>query len=126
MHFDVRSDNILFRRDSGQAVFLDWNWLHVGSALIDVAFFAVGVAEGCGPLPQDIVAEYEVHAGTEFSDDEVTTCAVGVARDSSRRARIARNAACPRLRWVQRLQLFPALEWAQERLGLPAIPQVRI
>ena len=26
LHLDVRSDNILFRQPTGDAVFLDWNW----------------------------------------------------------------------------------------------------
>ena len=125
LHFDVRSDNILFRPDGGQVVFLDWNWLHTGSALIDVAFFAVGVAGECGPLPREIVAEYEKHAGIKFSDDEITACAVGVSGLFASRAHRPDMEDLPRLRWAQRLQLFPALEWAVERLGLPAMPLVR-
>jgi hypothetical protein len=55
LHFDVRSDNMRFRK--GACVLFDWNWACVGDARADgAAWLASLVMEG-GALPQALVRE---------------------------------------------------------------------
>lgn len=126
LHLDMRSDNILFKKFGGEAVFLDWNWLHTGSGVIDMVYFATSIFEEGGPHPDLSMQRYQAAAKASFSDRDVAVCAANVAGYFALRAHLSPVADAPRLRWAQRLKLFASLDWASRLLGLPPPPPSRV
>ena len=125
LHCDIRSDNLLFRKDSGKVVFLDWSWVAVGSPLIDLSSFAVGVTGEGGPKPKTTFDRYAEYTGIPIAPKDRAACAAHFAGFFANGAHQQPFQDAPRIRWVQRLQFFPALEWAADELCLPPPPEPR-
>ncbi len=121
IHLDVRSDNLLFSDDDVRLV--DWPYLAFGPALIDVAFFLPSVAGEGGPAPADGLKAYKQASGLRFDDDKIAVAAATVAGFFAARAGEPDLPLLPRLRWIQRLQLFPALNWTCDLLGVVPLPR---
>jgi hypothetical protein len=119
IHQDVRSDNLIYAA-RGLPRIVDWPYLAFGPTLIDVAFFLPSVGGERGPQPSDGLKTYERISGLRFDTDEIVIAAVVVAGFFAARAGEPDMALLPRLRWVQRLQLFPALDWACQLLRIIA------
>jgi hypothetical protein len=117
IHLDLRSDNLLFRRD-GTPVLLDWSYVTKGPVVLDVVFFAPSV-EGEGGLPvPETVALFEQALGSPFPrrDQQIALgFAAGFFADQAWMPPIP---GLPRLRWVQRMQLAVCLGWAADLIGL--------
>lgn len=109
-HMDIRSDNIIFAADGG-LLLIDWPVLSYGPQLLDIAFFLPSLAGQGGPSCADALRLYERAAGVTFAPDDVTIAAAVVAGFFAARAGEPEIPALPRLRWIQKLQLFPALDW---------------
>jgi aminoglycoside phosphotransferase (APT) family kinase protein len=122
VHFDLRSDNIVIKND--EPLFVDWSYPVWASALIDLAGFVPSAIGEGGPFKaREMVEIYEKCLGYKFDRDHWMTLAVRMASFFGCRASQPTIPALPRLRWVQRLQFFPALEWAAEMVGLPRPPE---
>lgn len=117
IHQDIRSDNLLYVA-GGNPKIVDWPYLAFGPTLIDVAFFLPSVAGEGGPASADGLKDYQHVSGLRFDADEIAIAATTVAGFFGARAGEPDLPLLPRLRWVQRLQLFPALDWACELVGL--------
>jgi hypothetical protein len=106
-HFDVRSDNLCFRRD-GSVVLIDWNFAEVGNPRLDLAFWLPSLALETGPAPESVLPgagpEAAVVAGYFASH-----CGEPPIPDA------------PGVREAQRRQLCVALPWACRELGI-ALP----
>jgi hypothetical protein len=125
LHCDIRSDNLLFRKDSGKVVFLDCSCLAVGSPLIHISSFAVGVTGEGGSEPKTTSERYAEYTGTPIAAGDRAACAAHFAGFFANGAHQQPFHDAPRIRWVQRLQFFPALEWAADELCLPPPPEPR-
>jgi hypothetical protein len=124
MHMDIRSDNLVFTRGGG-LLLVDWPALSFGPQLLDIAFFLPSLAGEGGPRCADGLRLYEDAAGVTFASGDVAVAATLVAGFFAARAGEPEEAALPRLRWVQKMQLFPALGWLSDCLGLapPPLPK---
>jgi len=110
LHLDIRSDNLLFTRD--RIFLVDWPFLVYGPRLWDIGFFLPSLTGEDGPQPNQALADYEKVSGTRFDANDVLTVAVTIAGFFAARAGEPEIGALPRLRWIQKLQLYPALDWA--------------
>ena len=68
---------------------------------------------------------YERAAGITFTPDDVAVAATIVAGFFAARAGEPDIPVLPRLRWIQKLQLFPALDWLSDVLLIerPPLPK---
>lgn len=106
LHFDVRSDNVCFRRD-GAAVLIDWNWTSVGNPAIDVAFWLPSLHAEGGPRPDDAAPDLRA---------ELAACWAGFLCSHAARPPIP---TAPHVRGTQLRQARIALPWAARALGVP-------
>ncbi|MGH0038508.1 MAG: aminoglycoside phosphotransferase family protein [Myxococcota bacterium] len=102
-HFDLRSDNILFR--DGRAVFLDWSAACLGPPSLDVGLWLPSLQVEGGPAPEELLPG----APTESA---------WVSGFFAARAGLPDLPHAPRVRAVQREQLRAALPWAVRELSL--------
>jgi len=121
VHHDVRSDNLLFR-EADQPLLIDFPYLAYGPTLMDVAFFLPSVAGEGGALPADGLRRYEQMSYFRFEARDVAVTVATVAGFFAARAGQRDLPDLPRLRWVQKLQLFPSLTWLSELLKIQPPP----
>ncbi len=114
IHQDIRSDNFVF---SDSPLLVDWPFLAYGPVLSDVVGFLPSVAGEGGPDPATGLRRYEQAAGIAFAPDDVAAAVALIAGFFAARAGEPEIAQLPRLRWIQRLQLFPALDWVSSLIG---------
>jgi hypothetical protein len=124
VHHDVRSDNLLFRA-GGPPLLIDFPFLAYGPTLTDVAFFLPSVAGEGGPLPQHGLRLYEQISCHRFDPRDVALAVAIIAGFFASRAGQADIPGLPRLRWVQKLQLFPSLTWLIKLLEIEPPPHWR-
>jgi phosphotransferase family enzyme len=117
IHADIRSDNLIFAR-GGRLALIDWAVLSRGPQLLDTAFFLPSLEGEGGPRCAEGLKLYERATGVRFAAGDIALAATTVAGFFAARAGEPEIAALPRLRWVQRLQLFPALDWMCAVLGV--------
>lgn len=122
-HMDIRSDNLIFAGD--RVLLVDWPVLSYGPQLLDIAFFLPGLEGQGGPCCADGLRLYEELAGCHFAAEDIAVAASVVAGFFAARAGLPEAPALPRLRWVQKLQLFPALDLLSDVLGIgrPPLPK---
>ena len=104
LHLDVRSDNICLLED--KAVLVDWNNVHQGNGLFDIAAWLPSLHAEGGPAPWSIVP-----GAAEFASAVSGYFAAWAGQPPPKHA--------PRVRVVQLQQLRTALPWAIRELGLP-------
>jgi hypothetical protein len=121
VHHDVRSDNLIFRRTAAPLL-IDFPYLAYGPTLMDVAFFLPSVTGEGGPLPAEGLRLYEQMSEHRFEARDVAVTVATVAGFFAARAGQQDIPGLPRLRWVQKLQLFPSLDWLSELLGISGPP----
>ena len=119
-HMDIRSDNLIFA--DGHVLLIDWPVLSYGPQLLDIAFFLPSLAGQGGPSCAEGLKLYEETAGVTFAPDDIAAAAAVVSGFFAARAGLPEIAALPRLRWIQKLQLFPALDWLSDTLGMARLP----
>jgi Phosphotransferase enzyme family len=117
IHQDLRADNLIFSAPD-RVTFVDWPFLAHGPALMDVAFFAPSVEADRGPPPEVTLSLYQRESGWHFNDREMRIASVMVAGFFAARAGEPEIEGLSKLRWVQRMQLFPALAWACRLVGI--------
>ncbi|HAG91604.1 MAG TPA: hypothetical protein DCL41_07015 [Bdellovibrionales bacterium] len=110
IHVDLRSDNILFSKNSGPFI-VDWPQLTIGPTVLDLAFMAPSIAAENGPLPEEIFGLYQSISERSFSNEGLLGAATLAAGYFASRAFQAPMKELPRLRWIQKQQLFPAIQW---------------
>ena len=104
LHLDVRSDNICVVDD--RAVLIDWNNVHLGNGMFDIAAWLPSLHAEGGPAPWNVMpgaAEFACAASGYFAA----------------RAGLPPIPGAPEVRVVQLQQLKTALPWAIRELGLP-------
>ncbi len=121
VHLDVRSDNLLFA-EGEEPLLVDFPFLACGPTLMDVAFFLPSVAGEGGPSPEKGLRLYERTSGVQFETDDIAAAVVKVAGFFATRAAQPPIPGLPRLRWVQKLQLFPSLAWITAVIGIEPPP----
>jgi hypothetical protein len=102
-HFDVRSDNLCLAERG--VLLVDWNNACLGSDVLDTGFWLPSLEAEGGPKPEQILP----------GRPEV---AAAVSGFFAARAGQPEIMDAPRVRWVQRQQLAPALRWVVRALGL--------
>lgn len=126
IHKDIRSDNLLFRNDS--LVLFDWALACRGPLLFDVGFFFPSIEGEGGPTAECLLPEYKrvmAAHGIDFPPFAEQAVAVAAAGFFATRAGKPPIPVLPRLRYIQRLQLGPALRWSSQLLGLPCPPTLK-
>jgi aminoglycoside phosphotransferase (APT) family kinase protein len=124
VHMDIRSDNFVFA-DDGRLLLVDWPVLSYGPRLLDIAFFLPSLEGEGGPACADGLSRYAAAAGLTFAAADLAIATATVAGFFAARAGEPEIAALPRLRWIQKLQLFPALGWMCDQLGIEHPPAPR-
>ena len=104
LHLDVRSDNICLLDD--RAVLVDWNNVHLGNGLFDIAAWLPSLHAEGGPAPWSVMS-----GAAEFAS---AICGYFAAWAGQPDPPFA-----PNVRRVQLQQLRTALPWAIRELGLP-------
>jgi hypothetical protein len=89
---------------------------------MDVAFFLPRVAGEGGPSPSEGLRLYEEANGHRFAARDLAITVATVAGFFAARAGQPDIAGLPRLRWVQKLQLFPSLRWLSQVMEIDASP----
>lgn len=122
-HMDIRSDNLILA--DGRVALIDWPVLSFGPQLLDIAFFVPSLEGQGGLCCADGLRLYEERAGHYFEAEDIAIAASIVAGFFAARAGQPEIAALPRLRWIQKLQLFPALDFLSDMLGVdrPPLPK---
>jgi hypothetical protein len=122
-HLDIRSDNFVFAAD--RLFLVDWPILSYGATLDDLAAFLPSLEGEGGPRCAEALVMYEQVSGTRFEPADVARATAAVAGFFAARAGEPEIAALPRPRWIQKLQLFPALGWMCDELGIdrPPVPK---
>lgn len=95
--------------------------------MFDIGFFFPSIEGEGGPTAELLLPKYKevmTAAGVEFPTFAERAVAVAVAGFFSSRAGKPAIPLLPRLRYVQCLQLGPALRWASKLVGLPLPPMV--
>jgi hypothetical protein len=123
LHLDIRSDNLLFAAE--RLYLVDWPLLAFGPALLDIAFFLPSLAGEGGPSCAEGLKLYERARGIAFAVDDIAAAAAMVAGFFAARAGEPPIPGLPRLRWIQKLQLFPALDWLSACLAIERPPLPR-
>jgi hypothetical protein len=121
LHLDIRSDNLVFA-ENGRLVLVDWPMLAYGPVLFDVAAFLPSLEGEGGPCCAEGLRLYEQLSGIAFEPFDVATAVADVAGYFAARAGELGIAALPRLRGIQKLQLFPALRWLSSCLAIDEPP----
>ncbi len=124
VHHDVRSDNLLYRA-ADAPMLIDFPFLAYGPTLMDVVFFLPSVTGEGGPLPGEGLRRYEQMSGTRFDHRDLAITVATVAGFFAARAGQPDLSGLPRLRWVQKLQLFPSLKWLSEVLAITPPPAAK-
>jgi hypothetical protein len=125
MHFDLRSDNLLFRPD-GSAVLLDWSDGCVAPLALELAGFGPScIAEG-GASSDKLRAMFEAAIGMAIPERDMAVALANFAGFFALRIGAPWRADMPRLRWGRRQRLWGAMQWAETLLGLPALPRMRM
>jgi Phosphotransferase enzyme family len=124
VHHDVRSDNLLFH-DAAEPLLVDFPFLAIGPALMDVGFFLPSLAGEGGPTPTDALRLYERMSGHRFDQHDVVITVATVAGFFAARAGQPELPGLPRLRWVQKLQLFPSLGWLSQSMAIEPPPTAK-
>lgn len=119
VHMDLRSDNMLFSRSRG-LLLADWPYFVFGPRILDLAFLVPSVEAEGGPRAEELIALYESACGIKFSGRERLAAAALSAGYFASRAFLEDIPALPRVRWVQRQQLWPALRWLCAELKVSA------
>jgi hypothetical protein len=102
-HFDVRSDNLC--RTLAGVKLVDWAEARLGNPDLDIGFWLPSLACEGGPLPESILPD-------------APQVAAWVSGFFAARAGLADIHDAPRVRGIQRAQLWTALPWAIRALGL--------
>jgi hypothetical protein len=110
VHFDLRSDNILFNPEF-RAVIVDWTDTCWGQVLLDVVLFAQCVAAESGIPPQSIIKYYEDVSGHQYPREDILSVVATVTGYFADNAWRAVPQELPRLRWVQSICLQAGLSW---------------
>jgi hypothetical protein len=105
LHLDVRSDNLALR--DGRAVLVDWNWVCIGNAVLDVVGWAPSLHFEGGPAPDELV-----------SGPGVAELAAALAGYWAARAGLPPPVTAPRVRQGQQRALAVVLPWACRLLGI--------
>jgi hypothetical protein len=124
-HFDLRSDNLLFRRN-GAALLLDWSEASIGPLAVELCGFAPSCIGEGGASGERLRALYEQSLGVPIPDRDVEIALANVAGFFAARVGKPWRPTMPRLRWVVRQQLWGAMQWAETRLDLPPLPRLRM
>jgi len=120
VHFDLRSDNILFNAE-GRAVIVDWTDTCWGQVLLDVVLLAQCVAAESGIAPQKVIEIYEQLSGHHYPREDVLSAVATTTGYFADNAWRVIPAELPRLRWVQKICLHAGLRWlaAEEAVSFP-------
>lgn len=118
VHFDLRSDNILFDA-AGQAVIVDWTDSCWGPVLVDLVLLAQCIAAESAIPPQKIIALYRDKAGRRFAPEDILAAAATVTGYFADNAWRAVPPELPRLRWVQKICLYAGLSWLASENAVP-------
>ncbi|MGO9453995.1 MAG: aminoglycoside phosphotransferase family protein [Candidatus Binataceae bacterium] len=124
VHHDVRSDNLIFH-GADAPLLVDFPYLAYGPTLMDVAFFLPSVSGEGGPSPMEGLRLYEHMSGYRFAARDAAIVVATVAGFFAARAGLAEIPDLPRLRHVQKLQLFPSLTWLSEVMEIDPPPLSR-
>jgi hypothetical protein len=122
-HMDIRSDNLIFA--DPRVLLIDWPVLSFGPQLLDIAFFLPSLAGQGGPSCANGLELYEQAASVTLAPRDIAIAAAIVSGFFAARAGEPDIPGLPRLRWVQKLQLFPALDWSCRCLGIAPAPLPR-
>ena len=105
LHLDVRSDNLCFRAETGDAVLVDWNWAARGNGTLDIAGWLPSLHNEGGPAPETVSQEAGIFAAI-------------LSGYWAYRAGLPPPSGATGVREVQKAQLTTALPWAARSLGL--------
>jgi hypothetical protein len=120
----VRSDNLLFHTADVPMV-IDFPFLAQGPTLMDVAFFLPSVAGEGGPAAAEGLLLYEEASEHRFAPRDLAITVATVAGFFAARAGQPDIPGLPRLRWVQKLQLFPSLRWLSQMMEIDSPPMAK-
>ncbi|GAB2175243.1 phosphotransferase family protein [Dongia sp. agr-C8] len=123
-HFDLRSDNLLFRPD-GTALLLDWSEASIGALAVELCGFAPSCIGEGGASGETLRMLYQRSLGVAIPDRDVAIALANVAGFFAARVGKPWRPAMPRLRWVVRQQFWGAMQWAETLLALPPLPRLR-
>ena len=121
VHHDVRSDNLLFHK-AGEPLLIDFPYLAYGPTLMDVAFFLPSIAGEGGPEPSEGLRLYQEIVEHRFDHGDTAIAIATVTGFFAARAGLPDITGLPRLRWVQKLQLIPSLNWLAGVIGIDPPP----
>lgn len=125
IHKDIRSDNLRFRE--GSLVLFDWALACSGPLLFDIGFFLPSLEGEGGPPAERLLPIYKKEMADhgivfpEYAERAVAICSAGFFATRAGKPPIPQ---LPRLRYIQWLQLGPALRWMSSLLGLPQPPKL--
>ena len=124
IHFDLRSDNILFR-ENNQPVLLDWPNACWAPIAYDLVLFLISVSGESGLDINEALEYYSEISGYKVDKEHLkTVLAVSTGYFATNAYRGVPD-KLPRLRWIQKLCLYAGLHWAEEVLDLPKIPDFK-
>ncbi len=118
VHFDLRSDNIMFKKSNEAVVLLDWTDACWGDVLFDLVSFSVSVAAESKISCQEVLGIYEDIAQTRFDKEDVLTVISVISGYFANNFWRKPPEKLPRLRWVQKLQFDASIRWFCEEKGI--------
>jgi len=113
LHTDIRADNILLTPT--RVYFVDWSYLCVGAAWIDLLLMLPSVALQGGPEPEEILSSHPV--GQRADPAAATVIVAALTGYFVERSLRPPPRGLPTVRAFQAAQGEVALRWLQQRLG---------
>lgn len=119
IHFDLRSDNILFEDATQKAVIIDWTDTCWGFVIFDLVLFSICVSGESDIAPQEIFQKYKEKTGEEFKAEDVRAVVTAICGYFADNVWRDVPAELPRLRWIQKLCLYAGLTWLANISEIP-------
>jgi len=125
LHFDLRSDNILYH-PSKETLFLDWPNVCWGPVLLDLAHFLPSITAEGGETCSKLFQLYLNKTGFDLDEKETLPFIASLSAYYAMNAFRLVPDKLPRLRIMQKKTLFALLCWASDLLNVQRPPPISV
>ncbi len=120
-HFDLRSDNIIFRHNSEEVFIIDWANVCFAPILFDLVYIAIDLEAEFGIKAKETIKLYEDISNIKFKKDNILSVLVTLMGYLSDNMWREVPDKLPRLRWIQKICFNSAVSWFCDEMKIENI-----